>query len=252
MTDIKLVLTDMDGTVVLHDKHEVSEAVRDAVIAAEDSGIAVTAVTGRPFEMAQPVLNVLGFDGLCVVDGGATIRNAKTGEMVWTKWLTPATIKDLVSILLPHADKVDFSPTWLEQAAETVDLNIPFVTAPYVYARLPTNLVPAMNQALAPIKDLAIFSYPSAKRIGYSGFQISHAKADKEHGVAALLKLLGIDKAHVMAIGDGSNDMPLFRAAGLKVAMGNASDELKAAADHVVARVEDDGFAEAVQRFVIN
>jgi hydroxymethylpyrimidine pyrophosphatase-like HAD family hydrolase len=87
LPDIKLVLTDMDGTIVLPARHEVSIAVRQAVIAAEKAGVAVVPVTGRPYEMAVNVMNVLGFDGLCVVDGGATIREVTTGKAVWSEWI---------------------------------------------------------------------------------------------------------------------------------------------------------------------
>jgi hydroxymethylpyrimidine pyrophosphatase-like HAD family hydrolase len=54
----------------------------------------------------------------------------------------------------------------------------------------------------------------------------------------------------VMAIGDSYNDLPLLRAAGFGVAMGSAPQELKAEADAVVADVEHDGVAEAIDRFV--
>jgi hydroxymethylpyrimidine pyrophosphatase-like HAD family hydrolase len=81
--------------------------------------------------------------------------------------------------------------------------------------------------------------------------QITHAEGNKRHGVHELLKLLRINKAQVMAIGDGNNDLPLFESAALKIAVANASEALKAAADHVVASVDDNGFAEAVERFVL-
>src|SRR4051812_1705417 len=99
MSEIKLVLTDFDGTVVQFGKHEVSDSVRQAVIACEDKGVKVAAVTGRYFEMAQPVLEVLGFDDLCVFDNGASIMHPRTGELVWSKWLAVEQIKQVAKIL---------------------------------------------------------------------------------------------------------------------------------------------------------
>ena len=55
-----------------------------------------------------------------------------------------------------------------------------------------------------------------------------------------------------MAIGDGPNDAPLLREAGLAIAMGNANAALKELADAVVASVDEDGFAEAVERYVLD
>ena len=54
-----------------------------------------------------------------------------------------------------------------------------------------------------------------------------------------------------MAIGDGHNDIPLLEAAGFKVAMGNAPDEVKAVADYVAPSLQDDGVAEAIERFIL-
>jgi len=85
-----------------------------------------------------------------------------------------------------------------------------------------------------------------------TGIFVTHVKADKEHAVHELLKLTGSDKKHTLAIGDGNNDLPLFRAAGVKVAMGNASKTLKAAADYVVPSVSEDGFAVAIRRYVLD
>jgi hydroxymethylpyrimidine pyrophosphatase-like HAD family hydrolase len=54
-----------------------------------------------------------------------------------------------------------------------------------------------------------------------------------------------------LAIGDGTNDLPLFKSAFVKVAMGNATEELKAAADFVVGTLEEDGFAEAMEKYIL-
>jgi hydroxymethylpyrimidine pyrophosphatase-like HAD family hydrolase len=83
-----------------------------------------------------------------------------------------------------------------------------------------------------------------------TGVQVTHVEADKEHAVRELLGLAGSDKQHTMAIGDGDNDLPLFKSANIKVAMGNASDALKTAADEVVNSVDEDGFAEALRKFI--
>ena len=84
-----------------------------------------------------------------------------------------------------------------------------------------------------------------------TAIQVTHVAATKFHGVEALRKIVGINKEHSMAIGDGNNDLPLFRNAALKIAMGNATDLLKADADYIVGSVDEDGFAQAIDRFVL-
>ena len=61
---------------------------------------------------------------------------------------------------------------------------------------------------------------------------------------------MGISIEETISFGDGGNDIPMIEAAGLGIAMGNASDDVKAAADYITASVDDDGFAAALRKFV--
>jgi hydroxymethylpyrimidine pyrophosphatase-like HAD family hydrolase len=92
--------------------------------------------------------------------------------------------------------------------------------------------------------------HPENGRKG-TGIQITHHLADKFHGVEALRKIVGIPKEQTLAIGDGENDLPFFENAAVKIAMGNASEQLKAKADYVVGTVDEDGFVEAMKKYVL-
>ena len=253
MSKIKLVLTDIDGTLVPSGKHEVSEQVREAVIAAENAGIKVVPVTGRPYELAVGLMNVLGLDWLCVLDGGATIRRVATGELMWSKWLEPAVLKQIVPIILPHCTVMDYSPGRDVRTPDQADAAAITESAPYVMGAVHTDSVPGIQAALQHIPDVVahVSNFDDADPAVLQFVQVTHIAADKQHGVDALMHLLKFSIESVLGIGDGGNDLPLFRSAGLKVAMGNASDELKAAADHIVADVSHDGFAEAIEKFVL-
>ncbi|WP_225769276.1 HAD family hydrolase [Inquilinus sp. Marseille-Q2685] len=80
---------------------------------------------------------------------------------------------------------------------------------------------------------------------------INHPEADKGHAVGRIAAAAGVDPAAVAVIGDAANDVPMFRAAGLSIAMGNAIDEVKALAHFVTAGNDADGFAQAVDRFLL-
>ena len=73
----------------------------------------------------------------------------------------------------------------------------------------------------------------------------------KGTALEALASFLGIPLTEVMAIGDGGNDIPLLSSAGLAVAMGNASDELKAVADYITLDVDHNGVAAAISKFLL-
>jgi hydroxymethylpyrimidine pyrophosphatase-like HAD family hydrolase len=81
--------------------------------------------------------------------------------------------------------------------------------------------------------------------------QVLPRGASKGAGVEWLLREMGHDPAHLMALGDGENDIELLELAALGVAMANAGPKLKAVADVVVASNDEDGVAEAIERHVL-
>ena len=80
--------------------------------------------------------------------------------------------------------------------------------------------------------------------------EICHKEATKGDGLRFLQNLYGISKEETLTIGDHNNDIELLQSGGVKVAMGNATDELKAIADYVTDTVDNDGFAKAIEKFV--
>jgi hydroxymethylpyrimidine pyrophosphatase-like HAD family hydrolase len=80
---------------------------------------------------------------------------------------------------------------------------------------------------------------------------ITHARATKQLGVFELAKILDIETHEIIGVGDGHNDFPMLMACGLKVAMGNAVDDLKAIADYIAPTVDNDGVADVIEKFVL-
>lgn len=240
----------MDGTLLPSGTHEVSGVVRQSILDVERQGVAVVSVTARPYAFAKNALTLLGADGLCVVEGGATITNLETDEIVWKQWLDQRMVSKVAKTLVTYAYEIDYFPDDRQILASDADIAVIDWEAPYVYAKLPTEALAQVQLEIAQMPGVvghAINLYDPV----YSGIQVTHELADKSHGVAAVCKILGVSKEQTLAIGDGDNDLPLFENAGIKVAMENGSDNLKSMADYVVRSVDEDGFAEAMERFVI-
>ncbi len=77
------------------------------------------------------------------------------------------------------------------------------------------------------------------------------AGVDKASGVSRVGQTLGVDLSNMVAAGDSYNDLPMLKACGFGIAMGNAPQEVKTAADFVAPSVEEDGLAVAIREFVI-
>ena len=85
---------------------------------------------------------------------------------------------------------------------------------------------------------------------GHFYIEMVTGETTKRNALLRLYQMLGLQKQEVACVGDGENDIPMFRQAGLKFAVGNAAEQLKTLADHVVATNDEDGVAEAIENIL--
>jgi len=249
---IELVVTDIDGTLVPIGLHEPSPVVRATMCELHEADVAVAAATARPYEAARELFTGLGFTGLSIFDGGASIRDVESGELRWQKWLTLPRLRQIAASVLPRAEMVDFFPGYKILPARSVSAASLADPAPYAWAMVNEAALDGLVKELQKLPSLAV--YPGVghpDKPGLIDIQITDAGANKFHALAELRKILGVPVDRTLAIGDSGNDVPLFENAGTRIAMDNAIPELKALAHHTVGRVEDDGWAEAMHRFVL-
>ena len=100
-------------------------------------------------------------------------------------------------------------------------------------------------EELSGVRGLALVG-----SLGYN-IEINAAGVNKGAGLVELGKLLGIRREEIMACGDGDNDTVMLREAGFGVAMGNAEEETKDAADYITLTNEEEGVADAIEKFVL-
>jgi hydroxymethylpyrimidine pyrophosphatase-like HAD family hydrolase len=270
----RLIVADIDGTILGRDHREVSPRVRAAIGAAVAAGVPVALSTGRPMTSLTLIAEPLGLAGPHVAFDGALV-SALGGPPSFRVPLALAAARALV------------------EAARAVELCVELYTADahfidrareesFVHARLigvwPTirSLDDLLDSAAegdvikgqvlgegepGREKIRAIESMNLPLRFGWAKpppgmgdldyVNVTDLSVSKGAALVELARAYGLGPADVMAIGDGPNDAPLLREAGVAIAMGNANAALKELADAVVASVDEDGFAEAVERYVL-
>ena len=183
-----------------------------------------------------------------IFDGGAIIANPATGKILWQKLLSAESATQAAKILRPASGRLAAGGrSVLDQTSEISE------PVTQVWASVPVDEAPSLVRQLNQLPESVAHINPGpGGDYTLAGIHVTHAQADKSHAVAELLRLQGVAKEQTLAIGDGDNDLPLFEKAGLKIAMGNSPDSVKSLADQVVGSVEDDGFTEAMDRFVLN
>jgi Cof subfamily protein (haloacid dehalogenase superfamily) len=253
--NIKLVLTDMDGTLLPMARDDVSESVKKVVKSMQDADIAVAAVTGRPYIHSKEVIDALGIEGLCVFSGGATVLDTRTGEIVWKQWIAKEYLRTIISAIKPFSTELAWNLEHDMVRTDTLDIASVDEDSQYVFGIYKETDFEQLKEAIESLPDLDTHYFQGfhpLTREAAPAFQINHTLATKHHGVEALRKIEHTPIENTLAIGDGNNDIALFKSAGLKIAMGNASDDLKDVADYVVSSVDEDGFVEAMNKYVLN
>jgi Cof subfamily protein (haloacid dehalogenase superfamily) len=265
VTGISLVISDVDGTLVTPDKRLTDPAVR-AVRSLREKGIGFTINSSRPpiglrmfVEPLAPNLPMGAFSGGAVVGPDLEVLEAhlvpevvvrrsvdvleKFGVDVWVfttdKWLVRDPAGDYIglerkTIRAEPTVVVDFGPH-LARAAKIVGSSKNF-------ARL-VDCEAAMREALGGNASIAL-SQPYY-------LDVTPASLDKGTFVDALSTRLAIPPSAIAVLGDMENDLAMFRRAGLSIAMGNASLEVKRQANYVTASNAEDGFAQAIERYIL-
>jgi Cof subfamily protein (haloacid dehalogenase superfamily) len=265
MTPVRLVVSDVDGTLVTPDKALTPAAVAAAGELA-DAGIKLCLVSSRPPRgMAKQIaalgvtLPCAGFNGGAIFDPGGRVTDGR--------WL-PRTVAEAILDRLETAQVnawVFAGDCWfLTDAAgpevwrerRTVDF-APTVTADLRSVEGDIGKIvgvsddPARLDACEAAARAALGRDASVERSQSYYLDFSHPKATKGLAVTALAQRAGVSLSATAVIGDMYNDMSMFAVAGLAIAMGQAPASVKAAAQVVTAANTEDGFAAAIRRYIL-
>jgi HAD superfamily hydrolase (TIGR01484 family) len=246
----KLLLLDLDGTTVASKGDALpSQRVIHAVAKAQKY-VEVSLATGRPFNMAKPIIDALHLTGIGVFNGGAELINMGTGEVQSRQLLTEESLQELVQLAIPFGYNV-----YTDSDQYSVPLSKPGditeAAAKLFIEAIATKDAIHMLEQLNGVPGAAAHPTTSWDDGDVVDIHITHEHATKRHGAEELIKLLGLSKEQVIAIGDSHNDVPLLEAAGLKAVMGNAPDEVKMLADFVAPTLGEDGVAAVIKKFVL-
>ena len=262
---IRLLLADVDGTLVTPTKQLTKRAI-SAVRQLHDAGIEFAVVSGRPprgmsmlIEPLELTTPIAAFNGGLVVDAemhplvqhvlpedlvqpiGALLRSFSLD--VWTYRGAQWCIQDPKG---PHVAKesatVEFAPTVVDDDKSLTDDVIKIVGVSD-----DTESVAAAGQAA---RD-RFGDHVSAARSQPYYLDVTHPEANKGSVVRWIAEHLGISTEQVATIGDMPNDVLMFAHSGLSIAMGNASPDVQRAARRVTTANDAEGFANAVERFVV-
>lgn len=262
---IRLLLADVDGTLVTQDKVLTDRSV-EAVHKLHDAGVLFAVTSGRPprgmsmliepLDLATPLA---AFNGGLVVERDMSVVEQKVvpsdlvaptiglmesfGLDAWVYRGADWFVRDLKG---PHVDReawtVTFDPTLVASYDDLTDSVAKIVGV--------SDDLDAVAQASTAAHD-QFGDHVSAARSQPYYLDVTHPEANKGGVVKFLSAKYAIPTEEIATIGDMPNDVLMFAHSGLSIAMGNAGTEVQRAARRVTSSNEDEGFATAVERFVL-
>lgn len=257
---IKLVVTDIDGTLYSHTMNRVPESAVDAIRKLHEKGIKVILCSGRNKYLIgkSGVLDYVTPDGMITMNGATVYINNK----VIHSYPIPA---DVVNSLIKFSKRLKFGLTLIELNEGHINyIDDRVISAHEKYGTrfpqprsYPDNYDRVVYQAICFCDELdeSLFlpHIKGAKSARWDEYavDIMPENSDKSKGLLSLLDYMHLNPENVIAFGDGNNDVEVLQFSGIAVAMGNAVPACKAAADFVTDDIDKDGWANALKKLEI-
>jgi Cof subfamily protein (haloacid dehalogenase superfamily) len=264
---IKLLLIDLDDTLIGPDL-KVSEKNRHAIQKAIRAGIKVTLATGRTFTTTLPFALKLGLTHTLACFQGALLRG-KTKRLS-SRTMPPQHFLEIVKFGLKHRVQIcvyaldhdtvffqrpldKFGKEYLDKIEQVRQISLvnllsfPFTHPPIKIMLIahPDNIIKLEKEA-RKIFDSKLYITRTRNTL----LEFLHPQVNKGFALKKLAEHYNIDLSQTAAIGDGYNDIPMLKTAGVSFAVKNAPAKVERVADHVVASWDQDGVAEAIERIL--
>ena len=256
----KALFFDIDGTLVSFTTHSVPESTRQAIHEARLRGIKVFICTGRPLQFINNLQGV-EYDGMVCATGALCLDSE--GNTIFQRSIAKEDVKRLLTFL--PTNPIPFLAIAKEHVyGFNTQQDVVSNVMTTLNVQLPT-LLPIEGAANDDILQLigffstdeethimnTILPHSVAARWHPSFSDVISQGVGKDSGIDNIIRHYGIDISETIGIGDGGNDIPMLCHAALGIAMGNASDKVKAHADYITTHVDDNGILHALQHFHI-
>jgi len=257
----RALLLDIDGTVVGKD-YVISPRVKEAIGKAKKK-VLVSLCSQRQYPAFEHYVEELGLKAVQIACGGAQLVDPVAGKDVWVRYMDEAVAKELYEGLISRGEVVflnDDKYVYQENKTEEYE-GYPIQIKPVRELKDWSKVLQIgcdgireaswrWGEGLPGVQGVRVFSDKSqGLRNGYAS--IAAHGVSKQRGIIEYCRMNKINLEEVIAVGDDRNDYPMLMAVGLKIAMGNGVEELKAIADFVCPAVDEDGVATVIEKFVL-
>ena len=274
---IRLVAIDIDGT-LLDSRWRLPDRNRRAIADAVSQGVEVAIVTGRRYDFAKPVLDLIGCAVTAITTNGAMVRRSD-GTTALRRVLARETARTVLAatrewrdgaglifdrpregqvvferIDWAHPGRRGYAERNLEYIIEVDPLEAALIDDPMsVFFNGPVSPMLTLAERLRAGADASSFAVATTRYDArdFAMVDVLAPGCTKGAALSEWASRQGYARSEVLALGDNHNDLEMLEAAGLPVVMGNAVPELHAKGWAVTATADEAGVADAIERFVL-
>lgn len=277
MNAVKLIALDLDGT-LFNSQSQISAHNIDTIKKANEAGATVVISTGRPYS-GLPFEQLKG-SGIrfAITTNGSAIYEIESGKCLFEEAMDEDIILPILDFLLTKDIHMDafiggkgYTPVQCVVAGQKL-ANPPALKHYILNTRVRVDNLPLfIHENQLKVQKMTLNFYPEGDIFkdreevrkylesnpavttvsgGYNNLEFTRADVNKGVGLQKMAQLLDIPVAQTMAVGDTENDLAIIRAAGVGVAMGNATAAVKSAADYITTSNDEDGVAAAIAHFL--
>lgn len=270
---IKIIAMDMDGT-TLNNAGRISDYTLSVLKEAKACGIKLVVATGRSYHSRPEEVDRVGVFDYMLASNGAMIYNLSTKKSIYENYVKPSNVRYAIDYCIENGYEMEaFIDGQAYMPRKDFDdlvsggekyRNIDYVKSTrkpldnfYKYVLKNDDRVENINVI---IKDLSLKPMVTEQLLGLpkatitssvkNNVEIEGENVSKAEGLKILLGKLGLKRSQLMCFGDASNDICMIEYAGVGVAVGNAWDDVKDAADLIADTNENDGVAKMIERIV--
>ena len=272
---VKMIALDLDGT-ALNSEGKITERTEQAIRAAAAKGVHVVISTGRAFTSLPEDVRKIDVIKYAITSNGSHIVAMRTGKPLYSEYLSPVAAlraAELAEELDTYIEIFIDGQAYIDEEYynHIAKYGCDYRNADYVlWSRKPVkDIIGMLRENKDKIEninfcfrtlDILEESRPVVEAIPEAiitssfknNLEVGGIKATKINAVIDLMRRLGVMESELMCCGDAPNDITMLRAAGIGVAMGNAWGGTKDYADYVTSSNDEDGVAEAIEKFVLN
>ncbi len=265
----QIIVLDLDGT-LLNSEKKIDSKTKEALIHLQQAGKKVVLASGRPTPGIMKLADELELDrynGYVLAFNGGRIMNHGTKEVVYNKTVPGQYIAEVyqtateleMGILTYTEDEIILgtdSNEYCEIESRINGIGMRKVDNFVEYIDFPINKLLLPAEPAQVLKAQEILRAKFEKELGIFRsepffLEVVPQSVDKAYSLERLLEHLGMSREEMICCGDGFNDVSMIKFAGLGVAMANAQEEVKQAADYITASNDEQGIVQVIENFIL-